>query len=431
MNAASPGPQPWQPRKLSSDGTQERESPVARIPDLRRIRRVPWSTVPDFAVVLAGADINGAPAPELLGFPPMNRALRDGLLSRYRFLPNHSVLIAEPASPVRAAALSSNLRTLHRQITSLREVLGDFSRERERLTGLLDGTAAADEPFWQSSRVTRPTRLIKDQYASFTVSLRPDAAVPSFLYGNVSQRITIAELLLHEMKQDRFIPSDVPVVLHIVLDVSFSMKTRGKLDYALGAVNQLGTTLPRMLGNTRVQAYVYSDTARRIDLPAERVSIPMSGTRQANVMRMVLKNQVPGFRNKILVVTDGEPEDSAEALSAADQLRRHNVDYTQVLLHHDDDLRHVLKDEFAYLGSTDGMVDDERTARLEENGADFSRARTDEEFATAVEERFRAFTRIAENAGGNQIVLTMVPALAVVSLEVYDRYLGLLTLAGA
>ncbi|MFP4212221.1 MAG: hypothetical protein ACLFR8_13335 [Alkalispirochaeta sp.] len=42
--------------------------------------------------------------------------------------------------------------------------------------------------------------------------------------------------------------------------------------------------------------------------------------------------------------------------------------------------------------------------------------------------RFERFTRVAEAAGGNQIVLTVYDALGLLTMDVYDRYIGLLTL---
>lgn len=450
MGASAAGPQPWKPRRISSDGSDKPEIVSSRLPDLGRIRRTPWSRIPDNAIVLAGAIVNGAPPPELVGFPPMNRVLREGLISRYRFLPDHSVLIAEPVSPVQAGKLSNDVRTLHKQITSLRELLGDIEEERRKVLGLLDGTdgteagrnddeqrvgfddgepAGSDStPLWKLSGVTEPSRLLKDRYASFAVTLNPHSVIPSFLYGSVPRRVTIAELLLHEMKQERFIPRDIPVVLHLVLDVSFSMKSRGKLEYALGACNQLAATLPGIVSNTTVVPYLFSEETRQIDAPIERISIQMKGTKMATVFRAVLANRVEGVRNKVILITDGEPEDETQALAGADLLRRNRIDYTQIVLHHHDDLRYPVRDEYLHLAATDGLIDDERRAELEASGIEIAEPRSEPELQQALDRRFDRFTALAETAGGNQIVLTLFPALALVNLEVYDRYLGLLTL---
>ena len=42
---------------------------------------------------------------------------------------------------------------------------------------------------------------------------------------------------------------------------------------------------------------------------------------------------------------------------------------------------------------------------------------------------YRDFTEIAETCGGNQIILKVNELMKIVSVECYDRYLGLLTLA--
>ena len=403
------------------------------IPGLKGLRKVPWQDLPDHAIVIGGANINGAPPPELLSFPPIDSALRGELLSRYRFLHNHAVLIAEAHSPVEAVKLSGSIRALFEQVTSLRTVLGSFEAERRRILQLLpsgesspaDGSAGddfADSPLWSHPRVTEASRLVKDQYASFTLSLAPEAAIPSFLRGAASKRISVAELLIHKLAQERFIPNDLPVRLHLALDCSYSMKRRGKLDYGVGAVNQLATALRRMLQNTEVLGYAFSSQSRRIDLPVNRIALPATETIQASLFQTVLKNRAPAKHNKLVLVTDGEPSDVEATLRMAEKLREERIDYTQILLHQDDELKHVTKDEHSDLESTDGLLSGE---------FDFdtiARTLTPEELEEAKGRRFDTFTRIAQAAGGNQIVLTLYDALSLLSLEVYDRYLGLLTL---
>jgi hypothetical protein len=54
---------------------------------------------------------------------------------------------------------------------------------------------------------------------------------------------------------------------------------------------------------------------------------------------------------------------------------------------------------------------------------------TPEELDRRKQGLFDTFTRIAETAGGNQIIIRVYEMLKLLSVEVYDRYLGLLTLA--
>ncbi len=427
-NAPGEGALPWRPERIARDGKMPATPPVRRLPRLRRVRRVNWRSIPEHAIVLSGAEVNGAPAPELIGFPPMNRVLKERLLDRYRFLPRHNVIIAEPVAPVVAANLSDDIRTLHAQVTALTEIRGSFAAERERLTARL-GTVGV-ERISEAPEATRVERLVKDRYNSFTVSLRPDAEVPSFLYGPVSGANSVADLILAEAtRQTAAMPLDLPVTLHLALDCSYSMSARGKLEEGVRTMNRLGAVLPRIAGETRLKTYLFSDTVREgADLPLERPGIEMAGTKFAALFRRVAARAVAGTRNKLIVITDGEAEDMSPARRAAASLRESWFDVTQILLHNDDDLRSVVTDEYADLAGADGILRDERTAELDRLGAVYSRTRSEEELTRAIEERFAAFTAVTEEAGGNQVVVTLFSALSLVSLEVYDRYLGLLTL---
>ena len=54
------------------------------------------------------------------------------------------------------------------------------------------------------------------------------------------------------------------------------------------------------------------------------------------------------------------------------------------------------------------------------------RCLTEEQIQQKTEGRFNTFIRIAKVAGGNQVVLTEFSALGLVTVELYDRYMGLL-----
>lgn len=106
-----------------------------------------------------------------------------------------------------------------------------------------------------------------------------------------SKGVSVAEVLVHKLSQKRFIPEDTPVRLHLALDCSQSMRKRGKLDYAVGAVNQLASSLRRMLRNTEVYGYVFSTRSSRVVLPIDRVTIPAEETIQSSRFQTVFKNR--------------------------------------------------------------------------------------------------------------------------------------------
>ena len=54
---------------------------------------------------------------------------------------------------------------------------------------------------------------------------------------------------------------------------------------------------------------------------------------------------------------------------------------------------------------------------------------TDEELKVKKKKYFEIFTKFANSCGGNQIILNVFDFLKIITVETYDRYMGLLTIA--
>ncbi len=52
----------------------------------------------------------------------------------------------------------------------------------------------------------------------------------------------------------------------------------------------------------------------------------------------------------------------------------------------------------------------------------------DRQLDIKMSEHFKHYTDIAETAGGNQIIVRINELIKIISVECYDRYMGLLTL---
>lgn len=429
-------------------GSGGRFASLPSLPHLAGIDEVRWKELPSGIVVLRAPLVNGLPIPELSAYPPLNDAKREELFARYHFLAEHKVLVAYPGNRAWAPLLAREIRTLDGRVTAVREAHRLVNAARSGLAGLSDVTAAGvgrgdpatgrDDPDVGrgepdgagESLLHRPSlfvsnRLVKDTYNSFTVTLPSGAEVPSFLHA--SRETSLASVLLAEIAGRPYWPVDEPVRLHIGVDVSYSMKARGKLPYVEECLRQMQSFFGTVLERTEIVLYLFSDRARRVEGRLTSGALQMGNLRHGETMfeplyRRVLANRSAARRNKLFVITDGEPSDVIAARSAAELLALHEVDYTQILLHFDDELRRVFEGPDS-TSATDGIV---------ETGPDESdvpfRALSDEELDRDVTRRLDTFTSIAEAAGGNQIVLTVYPVLGLLSLELYDRYLGLLTL---
>jgi hypothetical protein len=199
------------------------------------------------------------------------------------------------------------------------------------------------------------------------------------------------------------------------------MKSRGRIPHGLNAVNQLVRQIPAVMPSTRFIGYHFSDSARRVRIPTERTPVRSGGTNFGEAIRTVLAGAERERRNACIVITDGEPSDGTEALRYARKLRERSIDYTQILLHTDEDLRREVTTTPGEFNVRDNIVAEEDVADdriVTLTGTELDRRR---------ERRFDTFTRIAEVAGGNQVILTEFSALGLVSVELYDRYVGVLS----
>ena len=409
----------WAPQeRISRRPAGEGSSPAAgAYPGIQGLRRVPWGNLPLGAVIVDGPLVSGSLPYELRGFPLVNRGLRDELYRKYHFRDEHLVTIADVADTAAAGRLARDVEELDRRLRAA-EPLKQSVTEQWRRWGI-DPLAGA----FTSPRVTEATRLVKDHYNSFSVNTARPGFIPSLLRSESATDISLAQIVSGLLQGERFIPNDIPVTLHLALDVSFSMKDRGRLSHGQAAVNQLAKRIPAIMRGTAIKGYQYSDEVRRVDPPVTGTAIPNEGTQQAPLIRRVLKHMDRGRHNKLILVTDGEPGDLAETLRTAEKAREAGLDYLQILLHTDDDLRHQVQSRPGEFTVRDNMIDGEvpegRIIALSE-----------EQIHEKTEGRFNTFTRIAEVAGGNQVVLTEFSALGLVTVELYDRYMGLLTLVG-
>jgi len=431
----NPHIRPWTPSTISGGsgrGADPRQSPRP-FPGLEQVRKVAWGALPLGAIIIDGPTVGGVLPEELQGFPTIDRRLRDHLRNRYHFRQDRLITVATVTDPQSAERFAREMQTLDRRLRNTEPIASEALREYARF-----GVDRAAGPAFAQSALTESSRLVRDQYNSFAVNRSRVDAAPSLLRraGDAADAAPTGAAGLHGPASDialggvvssllegrLVLPADTPVALHLALDVSYSMKTRGRIEHGIAAVNRIAKRIPAAMPNTRVHGYHFSDSVRHIALPYGRAAVEAKGTKQAQLVRAVLKRQEAGRHNCFVLLTDGEPEDYADTLRVAEKLREAGLDYAQVLLHTDADLANEVTSAPGEFRVRDNMiaedVPDDRITKL-----------TEEQVKENVDTRFERFTRIAEVAGGNQVVLTEFSALGLITVELYDRYVGLLSLA--
>ncbi len=383
------------------------------------LRHISWSSLPIGVVIVDGVRINGMFPDELRDFPVVDAPLRRFLFERLHFRSDHPVTIATFHSLEAAHHHAEEIRSLDRRIRAGEPLRQDVAVERRFWS--LDTNHEAG---YASSRLTESSRLVKDVYNSFTVSTSRPGPIPTLLGDGPASDISFAQIVSGLLSGRRLFPLDVPLVLHCALDVSFSMKDRDRIRHGIAVVNRLAAQVPAVMPGTQVRAYAFSDDTRELRTPVETIPLRSEGTKQAPVMQRVIRNADPATRNLLVLVSDGEPQDLPATLRTAEKLKTAGVDYLQILLHTDDDLRHQVvgaRGEFAIRDDTvsESDVPVERIIALDSDA-----------LKKRVDARFDDFTRVAETAGGSQVVLTEFTVLGLVTVELYDRYVGLLSLAG-
>ena len=407
-----------------------------------QLKKVPWLQLRPGMVYAGGIKINGVVPYELRGFPVLTGELLDELYGKYQFLRDRSVQVLDSDSGFDPAAGRRLLADTDKRIGGLEvfrqdhfsekgQLLGQFAKNaewRDFFSGIAEGQLLA-VPLVHTPAVA-PSHLVADRFSSFSVPynvLPGDMQIPS-MFGRPDLQVTLENLFAGRLAEQLNLPKDREIRLHIVIDYSYSMEQNGKLQVAVDTANYLYKKLQAFLKNTDIRLYVFSDTAREAGYPLRGKEIPKQDTNYGAFMKKVLANRAggsrKGVRDKVILITDGEPSDRNEALLTAEKLKVQRVDYTQIIFDFNEELEELTVFDGNAVQVRDGYAD---RNTVDDNAV--TRQMTPEELDRRKQGFFDTFTRIAETAGGNQIIIRVYEMLKLLSVEVYDRYLGLLTLA--
>jgi len=403
------------------------ENPLS-LTGLHNIRQTTWRLLRPGMVVLHGFTLNGSTLPELMGYPVLTSALVEKLYTRYRLLHNRTVIVADIQPGFHAYDISHGIREKQERLTTFNAFRNQFNEEKSRILSELNLPPDLDLPLFKTEYVERDI-LIKDTYNSFSYLYgleNPESTIPSLL-DHLDLVLSLGDLLTNRLTGKFSIPDDREVMLHLVVDYSRSMESAGKLEIALSCIDVFEDFISKIMKKTRIQLYAFSDICRPVDRPLSSREMEGGETNYASFMKKILHLRDRDVHNKVILFTDGRPSDKTEAIKMASLFKKNKIDYTQLVF----DIREEQREEIIIDGSYDLSLTVDSIIRDEDLAENMTRKTLDnEELDAKMTDLFKDFTDIAEAAGGNQIIVKINSLIKMVSIECYDRYMGLLTLFG-
>lgn len=391
---------------------------------LSRIKKVKWKDITPGCIILGGIDINGSVISELISFPVLTDRLIYQLLSKYMFLENRYVVVADALYNYNPGKLSEEIRDSQKSLLNINSLRDNYQESRRMILKDIDEFIPEDKKIIDTSLINREY-FKKDNYNSFSYMYGLDSdlnSLPSFFH-KADLKLSIGDLLTNRLNEKFNLPDDNDVMIHLVIDFSKSMDTGGKLDLAIKAVNDFYNYYSKLLKNSRINIYVFSDNCRKVDFPLCNIKMPRKDTSYSSFIKKVLHYRDRDTRNNVILLTDGLPSDYKDALKFGELIKKNGLDYTQIIFQ----VREELRTEVEYNSDTLNtvVIDNIITDTVDDS---LVKTLNDKELDNKIVGIYNDFSKIAEVCGGNQIVLKINEIIGVVTVECYDRYLGVLSL---
>lgn len=395
------------------------------------VRKVPWARVPLGAVIVDWPSLHNAGIPELLEYPIVTERLRSLLGAKYQFLARTVVTVVDPAGALEADDLSAidfmsmadDARGLIRGVPAI-AARKRLARERPLLF-----PDAKGELIRSTKYEGGPYTLVKNWMRSTSGIVRDSRDFGGDIWGPVPETVgaALGKMLAGELPWIRKGSSSVD----IGIDVSRSMAETGKASFALGELLDIASAFAADLGFSVWRVWLVSDRAvpcdwgrtrpestGDLDSLLARSRLAPGETRFAPFFRMVLDQPAAHDKRLCVLLTDGACQDRAESLRMLERLAAAGIEYVQLLLFRDEENR------TAVAGATGDMALDGIVLDKDIQGPVSRIVRTDAELRDYCERELSDATDLAEAARGGQLVLTWYDLLELVTIDVYERFLG-------
>lgn len=392
---------------------------MLEIPGFKCLRKVLWKDLDSGMIVIGGIKVNNGLPLELVNYPALTISLIRDLANKYHFLPNKEVIVAEVSRGESASRMSMGFRTIEKRLKQFNNLRDAIQRERENVIQKKSLVLPPNVSLLSTPYIEKEY-LIKDTFNSFEVKI-PKNDLPS-MFSHLEEKITLADILTGRLKDKFKLPEDVDVMLHLVVDYSYSMNTMDKLNLVIAAVNLFYTHISECMLNVKIQLYVFSETCIPAKFPLSGKEIERKNTHYGSFMKKVLHHRNLDIINKVILFTDGEPTDMSDAIVTGNKMKNLKVDYTQIIF----DINEDRRTEYQGLTGKEKILDGFMAGK---NHGLTSVRLNDNEWKNRKAEIFESFTEVAHACGGNQIIINVYELMSLISVEVYDHYMGLLTLS--
>lgn len=346
------------------------KSKMFNIEELKRLRKLPWKELEPGMVYLGGIQINNGTPQELKNYPMLTETLIEELSQKYLFLSNREVVVAETLEEYSPIKLSKNLGKTQSKLQAYNLFKNYILKEREKQLSKI-------EEFFIDSDNLNETYVIKNNYNSFEIkeSVLKHLKIPS-VFDNFQTNISMRDVLSKKIPGEFKFPIEEPIALHIVLDYSRNAHTQDNLAEIIESVQNFFDFIPKFLTKIKIRIHCFSEISNLAEPPLVGKELPRKTCLFSSFLKKALRHKVSDIPNKVILITNGFIDDKKEAIELGTKLKKQKFDYSQIILRETDECK-----------------------------------------------------EIAQTIGGNQICLDSSKWLNLALVEVFDRYLGLRTLA--
>ena len=106
---------------------------MLEIPGFKSLRKILWKNLDPGMIVIGGVKVNNGLPLELVNYPALTMSLIRDLTTKYHFLPNKEVIVAEVNRGESASRMSMGFRTIEKRLKQFNDLRDIIQREKENV----------------------------------------------------------------------------------------------------------------------------------------------------------------------------------------------------------------------------------------------------------------------------------------------------------
>jgi hypothetical protein len=352
---------------------------VLELPGFKGLKKILWRNISPGMIVISGAKVNNTTPPELFNYPILNAGLIFEITKKYHFRDGKEVVIAEVEKGNSPEKLAISLRTIEKRISLVNEFRRYILEKKKSLSAQFQNETMTNKKILETEYVLQSENIL-NLFNSFEVKLK-GFKIPS-LFNQLTESVTLLDVFNRNVIKKFDFPDDRQVVVHLVIDYSREMFELKILKETLLALESLRKFLLEINLNFSLQIYGFSDECFPLQFPLSERDMERKGRKYSSFQKKILRFKKVNFTNKVILISCGPPEDFVDTIETGGKMKRGGIDYSQILVS-----------------------------------------------LNPLKQNLEKWKAICMTCSGNQVVLKNSSFLEIVLLEVFDVYLGNLSLA--